>query len=160
MHWELSHRADSRALQLANRHYNRQKPHTPQFVAPGKCLVLYCEAPALWVSSFPRYARHAWKGAWVCTHFRNESDIKSSLLIKEAIAITRYFWGEPPPLGMITFINPTKIKPTQKPGWCFRKAGFREVGLTKIHHLLVLQLTPDDMPQPHPPKSYQLFLPL
>jgi hypothetical protein len=38
MHVALSHRADHRALPLADRHYNRQKPGTPQFVPPGRCM--------------------------------------------------------------------------------------------------------------------------
>ena len=40
MNWRLSHRADPEARVLADRHYNRQKPGTPQFVPPGRCLVL------------------------------------------------------------------------------------------------------------------------
>jgi len=40
MYWTLSHRFDRRALPLADRHYNRQKPGTSQFVPPGRCIVL------------------------------------------------------------------------------------------------------------------------
>lgn len=43
MIWSLSDRFDPRARGLADRHYNRQKPGTPQFVPPGRCLVLYAE---------------------------------------------------------------------------------------------------------------------
>src|SRR5690242_7545534 len=51
--WYLSHRADPRAVPLADRHYNRQKPGTPQFVPPGRCLVLLtADAGALWVTSW------------------------------------------------------------------------------------------------------------
>lgn len=39
MNWRLSHRFDPRALPIADSHYNRQKPGTPQFVPPGRCLV-------------------------------------------------------------------------------------------------------------------------
>ena len=54
MNWRLSHRADARALPIADRHYNRQKVGTPQFVPPGRCLVLLTEdAGALWVTSWP-----------------------------------------------------------------------------------------------------------
>ena len=35
MPWSVSHRADPAALRIADRHYNRQKPGTPQFVPPG-----------------------------------------------------------------------------------------------------------------------------
>lgn len=43
MIWETSWKADPRAREVADRHYNRQKPGTPQFVPPGRALVLYAE---------------------------------------------------------------------------------------------------------------------
>ena len=67
MRWALSHRFDARALPLADRHYNRQKVGSPQFVPPGRCLVLLTEdARALWVTSWPfaEFTKHAWAGAW------------------------------------------------------------------------------------------------
>lgn len=32
MLWHLSHRADPASAEIADRHYSRQKPGTPQFV--------------------------------------------------------------------------------------------------------------------------------
>lgn len=60
MNWTLSHRFDPAAVQIADRHYNRQKVGTPQFVPPGRCMVLL-GGPALWVTSwpFPEYTKHA-----------------------------------------------------------------------------------------------------
>ena len=113
--WFLSHRADRRALPLADRHYNRQKPGTPQFVPPGRCLVLLTkETDALWISSWPfaEYVRHRWAGAWVCSCFRNESPQLSSELIREAVAVTRWKWPEVPDLGMVTFVDRTKVPAT------------------------------------------------
>jgi hypothetical protein len=95
MHWTLSHRADRRALSLADRHYNRQKPGTPQFVPPGRCVVLLTpNADALWVSSWPlaRYTKHQWADAWVCSYFCNESLVLSSTLITQAVAAIKYLW--------------------------------------------------------------------
>lgn len=135
MRWYLSHRADPRALPLADRHYNRQKPGTPQFVPPGRCIVLLAGDPpkALWVSSWPyaEYVKHAWAGAWVCSCFRNEGAGLSSELIREAEAVTRSIWGDPPPFGMISFVDAKKTAPKDKPGWCYRKAGWKHVGFTK-----------------------------
>src|SRR5271167_4064836 len=52
--WRLSHRADTEALPIADRHYNRQKIGSPQFVPPGRCLVLLADdESALWVTSYP-----------------------------------------------------------------------------------------------------------
>ena len=80
--WRLSHRADPAALPLADRHYNRQKPGTKQFVPPGRCIVLLTpDADAFWVSSWPfaQYVKHQWAGAWICTAFRNEADYLRSM---------------------------------------------------------------------------------
>lgn len=148
MRWKLSHRADPSALPLADRHYNRQKPGTPQFVPPGRCLVLLTtDESALWVTSWPfaEYTKHAWAGAWVCSCFRNEGSHLSSELIREAVAVTRWHYGEPPALGMVTFVDAGKVRSTN-PGYCYKMAGFHFTGWTKINKLVALQLLPDEMP--------------
>ena len=148
MRWHLSHRFDPRALPLANRHYNRQTPDSPQFVPPGRCLVLLTKnADALWVTSWPEFAQHEWVGAWMNSLFRNEGAGLSSELIIEAIAATRAHFGTPPSLGLVTFVDASKIRSTN-PGCCYRKAGFARVGTTKKRERLVLQLLPDAMPAP------------
>jgi hypothetical protein len=159
MYWMLSYRADPRALPLADRHYNRQKPGSSQFVPPGRCIVLLTRnEDALWVSSWPftEFCHHEWAGAWMCTCFRNESPILSSLLIREAVAITRMLWGEPPALGMVSFVNPKKIRKKRDPGRCFKKAGFSQVGMTK-KGLIAFKMEPWDMPEPATPAMGPLF---
>jgi hypothetical protein len=148
MIWRMSNRFDPAALPLADRHYNRQKPGTPQFCPPGKALVLLANSPAnaLWVSSYQRYAKHAWPGAWVNTLFRNEGAGLSSALILQAVAATRAAWGEPNSEGMITFINTEKVRKKRDWGRCYRKAGFNVVGRTKERNYIVLQLLPENMP--------------
>lgn len=153
MRWALSNRADPLACAVADRHYNRQKPGTPQFVPPGRCVVLVTPFyRALWVTSWPfaEYVRHAWPGAWVCSCFRNEGGGRASELIIDAVAATRAVYGEPPALGMVTFIDRSKVRPTKVRGidtwgWTWRKAGFVDAGETK-GGLLALQLHPCDMP--------------
>ena len=55
--WHVSHRFDSDVVPLADRHYNRQTPGSPQFSPPGKLLVLKTAAlDAYWVTCWPRYA--------------------------------------------------------------------------------------------------------
>lgn len=148
--WLLSWRADPVAKILADRHYSRQSPESKQFVPPGQCVVLRTlEGNAYWVASWPlaQYVRHAWPGAWICSAFRNESYILSSYLITCAVAVTRNEFGDPPGIGMITFVDEAKVKRKRDPGRCFLKAGFRFVGYTK-GGLVALQLTPDRMPAP------------
>lgn len=151
MIWERSHRADQRARVIADRHYNRQKPGTPQFVPPGRCFVLVCDT-ALWVTSWPfaEYVKHKWAGAWVNSCFRRESGPLASELITQAVAATRWYWPDIPELGMITFINRGKVRKKRDYGRCYLRAGFTIVGETK-GGLLALQLKPEDMPPPEPP---------
>lgn len=158
MHWHLSHRADSKAVEIANRHYNRQKIGTPQFMPPGRCLVLWMPG-AVWGSSWPlaEYVKHQWGGAWICSLFRNEGAGLSSELITEAVAATRWFWGEPPSIGFVTFVDRDKTRRKRDPGRCYRRAGWEVVGETK-GGLVALSLRPEAMPEPIPPLGAQLNL--
>jgi len=159
MQWRMSHRADPMAVPLADRHYNRQKHGSPQIAPPGRCVVFLSDCQrAFWITSWPyaQYVKHAWAGAWVCSAFRSEGAGVASDLIRQAVAATQAFYGPPPPLGMITFINTTQVKPIVVRGretWgrTWLKAGFKHVGETKSG-LLAFQLAPADMPLPEPAK--------
>lgn len=157
--WRLSHRADPEGVQLADRHYNRQKVGSPQFVPPGSCVVFVLDGGgAVWTTSnpLPEYTKHAWAGAWVNTLFRNESNRLSSDLITQAVAATRAFW-EPSPLGIVSFVDAGKVRHKRDPGRCYRKAGWTHVGFTK-GGLYVFQQLPEEMPGPHPPLGFQEVL--
>lgn len=181
MIWRLSHRAEPWACRMADRHYNRQKIGSPQFVPPGRCIVLRTTGHgerALWTTSWPfaEYVKHDWAGAWVNSLFRVERRgwledkgdhpwqqiaCKSSTLIRQAIAATRFFW-DPPALGMVTFVDPTavpgvKVRGETIYGFSYLKAGFKHVGFTK-GGLWVWQLLPDEMPDPEPAHGAQLEL--
>jgi len=164
MSWHRTTRADPRAAALADRHYSRKTVGAAQFTPPGRCIVLLTsDAQALWVSSWPyaQYVKHAWAGAWLCTLFRNEpgSGYLSSELIAQAVAATRFIWGDPPDRGMITFVDANKIC-SLNPGYCFKRAGWQQVGYTQSG-LHVLQLGPETMPPPCPPRGgVQLSLPM
>lgn len=157
--WSLSWRADPAAREVADRHYNRQSVGATQFVPPGRCLVLTAPGPALWVTSWPfaEYVKHDWPGAWINSAFRREGGQLASDLIREAVAITRWRWPDVPDLGMVSFVNPSKVRSKRDPGYCYLMAGFRLVGRTKAG-LLVWQLLPADMPDPLMPLGAQLEL--
>lgn len=124
MFWRMSHRADKEARLIADRHYSRQKPGTPQFVPPGRCLTLIAaDGQSFWVTSWPfaEYVKHDWAGAWVNSAFRREGGPLASTLIREAIAATRWYFGEPPELGMVTFIDTKKVKKKRDFGRCLRE---------------------------------------
>lgn len=158
--WCMSYRADPYARGIADRHYNRQSIGAAQFVPPGRCLVL-TTVGAFWVTSwpFPEYVQHAWAGAWMCSAFRNERpDLHlSSDLIRSAVSATRWYFGDPPELGMVTFVDTAKTRHKRDPGRCYRKAGFTPCGMTK-GGLVALQLLPDEMPAPSIPAGAQATL--
>ena len=158
MRWRLAHRADSRALAIADRHYNRQKVGTPQFAPPGRCIVLWTEGAA-WTTSWPfaEHVKHRWPGAWVNSLFRKETDGLASEFIREAVAATRALWVETPPLGMVTFVDEDKVRHKRDPGRCYLRAGFRCVGRTE-GGLLAFQLLPEDMPAAEAPLDWTPWL--
>lgn len=157
MRWARSHRFDVAALPLADRHYNRRKVGSPQFVPPGRNVVLLSTCGrALWVTSWPfaEYVRHAWPGAWVNSLFRNEGGGLSSELIREAVAATLSVWPEPPALGLITFVDASKVRHKRDPGRCYRRAGFSHVGFT-AGGLWAFRLAPADFPAAEQPTVSQ-----
>lgn len=158
MIWQPSHRFHLPARLLADRHYNRQKIGSPQFMPPGSCRVLVAaNHKAVFGLSFPKpeFVKHAWAGAWICSIFRNEeAGPLASKMIRDALAIfqTDFGYGAPPALGCITFVNPKKVRGVHcrgelVKGFCFLRAGFRAVGETK-KGLIAWQLLPGEMPAP------------
>jgi hypothetical protein len=162
MGWRLSHRADPRGCAIADRHYNRQSIGSPQFVPPGRCVVLIQEG-ALWTTSWPfaEYVRHVWPGAWINSLFRKECDGRASDMIREAIAATRSVWPAPD-LGMVTFVDPkavpgTMVRGERVFGHCYKQAGFSHVGFTK-GGLWAWQILPAQMPPACAVSGMQLSL--
>ena len=144
--WVRATRADQECRVLADRHYNRQKIGAPQFTPPGRVIVLKTPcARAVWATSWPfaQYVKHAWAGAWVNSLFRNEGAGLSSELIRSAVIYTAHQW-DPPPLGLVTFVDASKIANKRNPGYCYQMAGFEHVGETK-GGLLAFQLLPTEI---------------
>lgn len=161
-YWHLSYRADPVSCALADRHYSRQKPGSPQFVPPGRCLVLRTQpGDAVWVTSWPfaQYVKHQWAGAWVCSFFRNESALLSSTLIVQAVAATIALWA-PPALGIVTFIDTRHVRKKRDWGRCYRRAGWTALPTRTKGGLVVLQCLPVDMPLPLPALGTQGILAL
>jgi hypothetical protein len=129
---------------IADRHYNRQKIGSERFAPPGMCICLLSECErALFVMSWPNYASHAWKGAWINSTFRNEGAGQSSQLILEALEFVAEQWPFPEQ-GCVTFVDPRHVKPTKVRGkeiygFCYMKAGFKHVGFTQKRKLWVWQ---------------------
>jgi hypothetical protein len=171
VNWLLAYRADPRGRALADRHYSRRRVGARQFVPPGRCVVLVSAfGTAVWVTSWqlPEYTRHAWAGAWVNSLFRRErsleDDTEASEMIRAAVAVTRSVWPTVPTLGMVSFVDPSKLPGiprrahrcevncgrTSVFGYSYERAGFHHVGFT-AGGLWVWQMRPSDMPSPMVP---------
>ena len=155
--WRLGHRFDPVGRALADRHYSRQKPGSPQFMPPGSCRVLVANnGRAVFGLSFPKaeFVKHAWAGAWIVSIFRNEeAGPLASDMIREALAHMRTEYALPE-LGCVSFVDPKQVpgvlvRGERVKGFCFSKAGFEAVGETK-KGLIAWQLLPAAMPAPQP----------
>jgi hypothetical protein len=107
------------------------------FCRPGLNMVLRTAlGDAVWVT---------WDGirddglrAWECTIFRNESQHLSSEMVWHAMMATISQWGEPPPDGLITYVDAAAVRSTN-PGCCFKAAGWKRIGQSKKRGLILLQ---------------------
>ena len=103
---------------------------------------------------FGEYVKHRWPGAWVNSCFRRESGPLASDLIREAVAVTRWRYGTPPTLGMVTFIDPNKVRHKRDYGRCYLRAGFELDGETE-GGLIAVRITPERMPEPMSPFGFK-----
>ncbi len=139
-YWYQVSPVDVRARMLADRHYSRQTPGAREFCPPGNKVVLIVPgvggiAEAVWASQRPDpqsgLGRADGFEYWSNVIFRNESGIRSSDLIREAVAITKWHWHDVIPAdGFHTFVNPrkvrgVKVRGTLVHGFSFMKAGFQ-----------------------------------
>jgi hypothetical protein len=79
----------------------------------------------------------------------------ASEMIREALAATRWHFGDPPELGIITFIDKSKVNPVMVRGkktwghtWIL--AGFEADGETQ-GGLLAFRMRPQFIPEPSAP---------
>lgn len=156
MTWTLTDCGNLAALRFAVQHYSHTNPNAKKFGGPARQLVLVAGDPiaAVWMTTYqmPEYTDHAWPGAWNNSLFRNTGGGLSSLLIREAVAATRWAWGDPPERGMVTFVDAAKVRHKRDPGRCYLRAGFVLDGQTK-GGLLSFVLRPEAMPPAEPARG-------
>lgn len=136
---------DERAAAIYRRHYScyayadnrRSNPmNRNRFLicGPGyKIILMTVDCAALFVRR--KFIDKSGQTGVNCAVFRNESSILSSELILEAEQIA---WGRWPGERLYTYVNETKIK-SANPGYCFKVAGWKPCGYTKVNHLLILE---------------------
>lgn len=154
-YWHRVDHSDPRALAMADRHYSRQAPGTPEFIGSGEKIALLHflddgTPAALWASHRPapgKAVRYDGLDAWACTMFRVEHRTAlASELIREAVAITSGLWQPLPADGFYTTVNPEKVNPIRVRGrdtwgYCYMKAGWQvQAHRTKDKQLIILML--------------------
>lgn len=144
-YWLGAKDADKRALALYERHYSayqyRDGRKRTCFIGPGQKMVLMtfnCDALFVWRKFISDDGQ---KGIY-CAVFRNESPILSSVLIIEAMGLARVRWGNE---RLYTYVNPRLIK-SNNPGYCFKKAGWKVCGETKVNKLIILEYPAERLP--------------
>jgi hypothetical protein len=131
--WEIVRKFDPRAVALADRHYNRRKRGSNQFMPPGETLVLVTgDSLAVWGWWRPAPASGIPSinglDGWTCTIFRNEGPKLSSDLVLAAEAVLASEQRDDcGPDGMLTYVWDKRIRSTN-PGYCFKQAGWHPIG--------------------------------
>lgn len=136
-HWVRVSPVDARALELFKRHYtyNPRRKKGSRFVGPGQEITLLSkDGKALFVWRLERFRNDDQVGV-NCAVFRNEGDIISSELIKQAEEIALNRW---PGSRLFTFVNASKVK-SSNPGYCFKMAGWSVCGVSKKRKLIILE---------------------
>ena len=135
--WWLTKDGDIDCLALYNRHYSKYHyadGRTPKlFVGPGEKVVLRTDdgrACFVW----RHFKDDSGQTGVNCAVFRNESEHRSSELIRQADQIADCLW---PDCRHYTYVNAQRIR-SINPGFCFIKAGWKRCGVTKSG-LIVLE---------------------
>ena len=115
---------DAESAFLADRHYSRQTPGSPQFMPPGRTIVLRNNEGTVVFGWLWQEKRDDGQDGYNCSIFRNESSRAASDIILEAEQVARRVWG---PNRIFTYVDPNSVKHSRTPGRCFLKAGWRYV---------------------------------
>lgn len=136
--WTVTHKYDRDGARLADGHYSRRTPGSPQFMPPGETLILVTPDKSAvfgWWRPHPRSGIEAMNrlDGWTCSIFRNTGGALSSDLVLEAEAALASAEargdtaGPCGPDGLITYVWPRKIRSTN-PGFCFLVVGWLKTG--------------------------------
>ena len=141
--WIRTRDGDHNVRIIFDRHYSRRKYRDGQqqsrlFVGPGEKMVLRtanCDAIFIWRKcKFPFGDQYGIN----CAVFRNEGTSRSSDLIRAAMD---HAWRKWPGARLFTYVDSREVR-SKNPGFCFKMAGWKPCGVTKVHRLHILEATP------------------
>lgn len=141
--WYITKDGDKTCLALYLRHYSSAKrpagKRLAQFVGPGEHIVLRTgDGDAVFV--WRRYIDDTKppQSGVECSLFRNEGQVQSSQLIRQADAIADFCW---PGQRHYTKVNPRAVR-SLNPGFCFVASGWRKSGMTRGGLIILERLAP------------------
>lgn len=130
----VSTKFDAELAVLADSHYSRQKVGSPQFMPPGRTIVIRDNEGLLVFGWLWQKYRDDGQPGFNCCIFRNQSNRLSSAVILECEQIAFCVWGLGDAFGrMFTYIDPSKLRTLKRrgaefcrwpPGRCFLEAGW------------------------------------
>jgi hypothetical protein len=144
-HWQLttSGKFDKIGCALADGHYSRRTPGSPQFMPPGQTIVLVSrDKQALWGwwRPHPSSGLKSMNGldGWTCSIFRNTGGVLSSELVLDAERMLAWSGVDCGPSGMITYVWCKRVQ-SPNPGFCFQRAGWKKTGWSADRRKRLLQ---------------------
>jgi len=138
--WWLTKDGDRSCLQMYERHYSayryRDGRKRKLFVGPGEKVVLRtASADAFFV--WRKFIDDSGQQGINCAAFRNESEHRSSELIRQADLVADCLW---PGQRHYTFVNPKAVR-SKNPGFCFIAAGWVRLSKRTKSELMILERT-------------------
>jgi hypothetical protein len=143
--WVEIHDGNKYALDIYSRHYSKyhykDEREVFRFVGPGYRMVLLSQCGrALFV--WRKFLSLDNQDGINCSVFRNETEKPNKLLSSELILeAERLAWLRWPGQRLYTYVNANRIK-SVNPGYCFKKAGWNAIGITKKNKLLIFEKMP------------------
>ena len=144
--WYAVKDGDPRAVSLYQRHYSARKSNASfekrlryGVSGVGQSMVLITpEADALFVWQHSTIERYDHQVGVNCSVFRNEGQVQSSDLIREASSLA---WGRWPSKRLWTYVWDEEVR-SVNPGYCFKMAGWKNCGRNKDGRLTILEKLP------------------
>lgn len=139
--WWLTRDGDRDCLKMYERHYSCYRYADGRkrklFVGPGEKIVLRTfDGRAFFV--WRKFIDDSGEAGVCCSAFRNEGEVKSSELIRQADAIADRCW---PGERHYSFIDSQKVR-SCNPGYCFLVAGWRKCKHRTKSGLIVIEKLP------------------
>ena len=149
-HWLPTTKFDPRVVSMYLRHYSaaknvkgtgheyRKSRYRHGIGGPGESITLVTlDGQAVYHWRREYVDRLDKQAGVICTLFRNEGPLLSSMLVAEADEIAWQRWPDEP--RHFTYVEDSKVA-SVNPGYCFQQAGWTKAGRNKDGRLTILEV--------------------